>query len=147
MMPVALLTCAVLAWVVVEDMRRYVVRNASVLLLVGCVLVEAAARHDPRWLAAHAIFGALGFALMAGAFAARMLGGGDAKLLSVALLWVGPEGCFVFAVLLLACTLVYAAGAWLGWLPARRVGARMAIPFGPSVATAWIAYIGLLAWL
>lgn len=142
-----LLTCSVLVWVLVEDMRRYVVRNAAVGVLVVCFVLDCAVRHRPALLVPHAIFAALGFCLLLGAFALRMLGGGDAKLLSAALLWVGPEGCFVFALALLACTVAYAAGARLGWLPAREVGGRTAIPFGPSIALAWIATIGLaLAW-
>lgn len=144
---IPLLTCLVLAWVVVEDMRRYVVRNASVLVLVLCFLADCIFGRHLASLVPHALLGTFGFGLMLGAFALRMVGGGDAKLLSAALLWVGPEGCFVFAVLLLACTLVYAAGARVGWLPARKAGGRTAIPFAPGIGAAWIAEIGLTAWL
>ena len=142
-----ILTCLVLVWVLVEDMRRYVIRNASVLVLVGCFVLECVVGHHVALLVPHAIFAALGFALMLGAFALRAVGGGDAKLLSAALLWIGPEGCFVFAVALFVFTLAYAAGAWFGWLRARRAGGRMAIPFAPSIASAWIAFIGVTAWL
>ena len=142
-----ILTCLVLVWVLIEDMRRYVIRNVSVLVLTACFVLDCVLRRQGSLLLPHAIFAAAGFALLLGGFALRAVGGGDTKLLSAALLWVGPEGCFVFAVCLLLFTVLYVAGAWLGWLQARRVGTRMAIPFGPSIALAWMAYIGLAAWL
>ena len=82
---------------------------------------------------------------MVGAFALRAVGGGDVKLISAALIWVGPEGAVLFALLLAVFTLAYAAGALIGWFPKRRSGSATVIPFGPSIAAAWMAYLGVTA--
>lgn len=141
-----LAACLILLWVLVEDMRFFRVRNLWVAALVACFVLDCLTRNRVPVLLPHALFAALGFALMAGAFVLRAVGGGDAKLLSAALLWVGPEGCFAFALVLGVCTLAYAAGARFGRFPARRIGGRTLIPFGPSIAAAWIAAIGTSVW-
>ena len=142
---IAIAVCLLLAWVIVEDMRRFKVRNLSVIMLAACFPLDCLLRGRLALLAPHALFAGLGLAVLICVFVARMLGGGDAKLLSAALLWVGPEGCFVFALVLLACTSVYSVGARFGWLPSRTVKGRMVIPFGPSIALAWMAHIALTA--
>lgn len=132
-----------LAWVIVEDLRRFRIRNGIVLLLVAGFVLACLERDRTDLLVPHALFALVGLLLLVAAFAAGMVGGGDAKLLAAALLWVGPENCLAYALLLLPCALAYAGGAALGLLPARRVGGRLQIPFGPSLAAAWI---GVIAW-
>lgn len=138
--------CAVLIWVLVEDLRNYRIRNTAVLALLACFVVDCAVRDRITLLASHTILAGSVFAFAAGAFALRMMGGGDAKLLSAAVLWVGPEGAVLFASLLFVATVAYVAGAWAGLTPSRRIGGRLAIPFGPSIASAWLGFIGF-AWL
>ena len=139
--------CTILVWVAIEDLRRFRIPNVAILLLVGCFLLACLAQGREGLLLPHLAFGAAALALLFGAFVLGMIGGGDAKLLAVALLWVGPEGAFVFAVSLLILVVVYAAGSRVGLLPARRHGRRTMIPYGPSIAGAWIVVMALVALL
>jgi len=131
------LACAILVRVAAEDMRGFRIRNVWVAALIGLFLAASGLglRPDAVW---HALFAGVALAAMLAAFALRWVGAGDAKLIVAACLWVGPALSPVFAVALLATTLVYAAGAALAFLPSRRSGGRTAIPFGPSIAAAWI---------
>lgn len=141
------IVCLILAWVLVDDMRHFVVRNVWVVLLVASFALDCVFRDRITTLGYHALFGIIGLALMSGVFAFRMVGGGDAKLMSAALFWVGAEGLFIFAIALFCCTICYAVGAWLRFLPARMINGRTMIPFGPSIAAAWIVSLGLTGWL
>ena len=73
------------------------------------------------------------FALLAGLFALKMMGGGDVKLLTVLALWVRPE---IFVQLLVIMAL---AGGVLTivmgmWHIMRRQRERLAIPYGVAIA-------------
>lgn len=133
---------AILLAILVEDLRRYRIRNAGVVLLLGCFAVDAAFGSRTGAVLPHLLLASFGAFILIGAFSLRLIGGGDAKLL-VALLWVGPAGAVPFSLALVATTLAYAAGATLGLLPSRRAGGRLQIPFGPSIALAWLGVIGL----
>ena len=134
---------AILLAILVEDLRRYRIRNAGVVLLLGCFAVDAAFGSRTGAVLPHLLLASFGAFILIGAFSLRLIGGGDAKLLVVALLWVGPAGAVPFSLALVATTLAYAAGATLGLLPSRRAGGRLQIPFGPSIALAWLGVIGL----
>jgi Flp pilus assembly protein protease CpaA len=133
----------ILGWVSFEDLRRYRIPNVAILVLVSGFVVGCLWEERIGLLIAHAVFALVALSLMFGAFVARIIGGGDAKLITAALLWIGPENALTFATLLLCAVLVYAGGAQLGWLPARRSGVRMRIPFGPCIAAAWLAVLTL----
>lgn len=140
-----IIACLVLTWVVVEDLRRFRIRNVVVLVLVVCFVVECLVDGRLALLLPHIVFAAIGLALLMAAFAFGLIGGGDAKLLSAALLWTGPEGSVLFAFALFVLTLAYSLGARFGGWPARRMNGRLRIPFGPSIAAAWIAVIAFQA--
>ncbi len=142
---VSLMVCSILVWVAIEDLRSFIVRNSLVGLLAACFVLHCLAGNHLSDLLPHLLFGLVGLALMVGAFALRAVGGGDVKLISAALIWVGPEGAVLFALLLAVLTLAYAAGALIGWFPKRRSGSATVIPFGPSIAAAWMAYLGVTA--
>ncbi|MCJ2082583.1 prepilin peptidase [Methylobacterium sp. J-090] len=138
------LVCAVLVFVAVEDARRFRIRNGAVALLValfGLAALVSGTVEDAAW---HGVFGAAVLVLMFGAFSARLVGAGDAKLMTAACLWTGPENALTFALILFGLTVLYGIGAALRLLPARRDGAGTKIPFGPSIAVAWIATIALV---
>lgn len=135
--------CLLLVLVAIEDLRRFRIRNLSVVLLSAGFVAHCVERGTTSLIVPHAILAGAVLAVLVVAFVLGAIGGGDAKLLSAALLWVGPEGAFVFAVMLLFLTLVTIAGARLGLIAARSVGRRTKIPFGPSIAGAWLAVIGL----
>lgn len=134
---------ALLLWVAREDSLRFRIPNRLVLILALAWPVALLIEDRLNLLIPHGLFalGALGV-LLAG-FCAGICGGGDAKLLAVALLWIGPEDTLVFAALLLPAVLIYAVGARFGRLPARRDGRRLRIPLGPCIAFAWIGAIVL----
>lgn len=73
------------------------------------------------------------FAILAGLFALRVMGGGDVKLLAALALWIEPSWflrlIFVMALVGGALTLVLAA-----WHVARRQRERLAIPYGVAIS-------------
>lgn len=144
---IALVVCAILVFVLVEDLRRFRVRNGAVVALSLCFPADCLLHGRLGLLVPHLLLAGAGLMLLAGSFFLGLVGGGDAKLLTAAMLWVGPEGSVVFAFALLIAVLSYAAGAWAGWLPSKRVKGRLVLPLGPSIALAWIATIGFVAWL
>lgn len=138
---------AVLVWIIVEDLRRFRIRNVAVAGLVLLFGLDCLVGSRTALLLPHVVFAAACFAALAVMFALGAIGGGDAKLLTAALLWVGPGGCLVYALLLLPCTAVYVLGARFARWPARRRGSGLVIPFGPSIAVSWLAFMLLLFWL
>ena len=78
------------------------------------------------------------FAVMLFAYARNMMGGGDLKILTVALLWVGPHCALPFAILLLVFGGLHTLAAWLRWVDAQRSDGRTRIAFAPAVAGALI---------
>lgn len=85
------------------------------------------------------------FAVFAGMFALRMMGGGDVKLLTVLALWITP---FNFMQLLLVMAL--AGGAltivMVGWHTIRRERDKLKIPYGVAIAFGglWVLAVNYL---
>ena len=138
-----LAVAAVLVWAAMEDLRRFRIPNRAVAILTSGFFGVCLVQGHTGLLLVHAGFAAFGFALLICAFAARMIGGGDAKLLSVALLWLGPESALAFAILLLCAVLLYAAGAHFELVPSRTTNGRTRIPFGPCIGAAWLVAMGV----
>lgn len=81
------------------------------------------------------------FALLAGMFALRVMGGGDVKLLAALALWIVPTD-FLKIVIVMALAggvLTLAMGAWH---VARRQRERMAIPYGVAIAVGGLWVLG-----
>ncbi|MFM6949531.1 MAG: prepilin peptidase [Novosphingobium sp.] len=79
------------------------------------------------------------FAICAGLFALRAMGGGDVKLLAALALWISP-GWFLKLIVMMALlggllTVVLAA-----WHAIRRRSERLAIPYGVAISSAglWV---------
>ena len=85
------------------------------------------------------------FAVLAGLFAMRAMGGGDVKLLTALALWIEPVWFLklVMMMALLGGLLTLAFGAWH---VARRRKDRLAIPYGVAIATAglWVLSVHYL---
>ncbi len=85
------------------------------------------------------------FAVFAGLFAFKLMGGGDVKLLTVLALWVSPA---IFMQLLVVMAL--AGGvltvAMVMWHTARRQKDKLAIPYGVAIAFGglWVLAINYL---
>ena len=144
---IELVVGAVLVFVAIEDMRRFRIRNGLVVVLVLAFVLACAWHGRLHLVLPHLLFALAGLALLYAAFTMGAIGGGDAKLLTAALLWIGPEGALVYSIALAACALAYVLAARLGLAPSRRAGRRTEIPFGPSIALAWIAFLAFTAHL
>ena len=82
------------------------------------------------------------FAILAGLFALRMMGGGDVKLLTALALWVRPEWFLELVIImaLLGGILTVVVGSWH---IARRHRNRLAIPYGVAISAAGLWVIGV----
>ena len=87
---VLILTGAVLFYVAFTDLKHYKIRNDFILILTGLFFLHAFL--SGRWttLPWNLGFAALLFLIMLYPYSKKMMGGGDLKLLTVAILWVGP---------------------------------------------------------
>lgn len=137
----------ILAYIIASDLHRLRIPNASVLALLAVFLATQAPFLEvavliSRFAVASAAL-AVGFVL----FAARLLGGGDVKLLTVVLLFVPFADLSLFCLGLSLCIVVTlsvikmaratpAAGRsnWLAVSQTRR------LPLGPAIALALIIY-------
>lgn len=129
------------------DVTTMTIPNRISLVLVPAFFAAALlARLSPEAIAWHVGVGVAALLLMAGCFAMGWLGGGDAKLLAAASLWVGPGAAVPFIAFtavaggLLALGLLMARSAplWPGergpaWLR-RLLTPQGAIPYGVAIA-------------
>ena len=138
---VSVALAGLLTFVIYDDLRNYQIRNEVIGVILALFVLDAFLLGMPRETLAHVLFGAIMFALLVALYAAGAMGGGDAKLLTVAMLWMGVEKAVQFSLFLFVATLAYTLGAKLGWFPSREKSARIWIPFGPAIATAWLLTI------
>jgi prepilin peptidase CpaA len=131
------------------DVATMTIPNRISLLLIPAFFAAALlARLSPAAIAWHVGVGVAALLVMAGCFAMGWLGGGDAKLLAAASLWVGPGAAvpFVFDTAVagggLALVLLLArANPWTIWLYERGpewlrrlLTPKGAIPYGVAIA-------------
>jgi prepilin peptidase CpaA len=138
---ILVLTAVTLFWVALTDMREFKIRNELVVIL-GCLYVVYAlvsgAWASMQWNFAFALLTLAGGIY---AYSLQHIGGGDLKLLTVALLWTGPWLAAPFVILLLMFVVTYYVAAKLGFVAARRTPAGLRIPLAPSLAGALIAVV------
>jgi prepilin peptidase CpaA len=81
------------------------------------------------------------FAVLAGMFALRLMGGGDVKLLTALALWIEPDWFLrlLIVMALVGGVLTVVMGAWHVM---RRQRDKLAIPYGVAIATAGLWVIG-----
>ena len=83
---------------------------------------------------------ALVFVLLAGAFYAGMMGGGDVKLAAALALWFPPAGTIKFLILMSVAGGVLTLLV-LGWHHARKREGRPEIPYGVAIAFGGLAIL------
>lgn len=132
------LICFVLLFVIFDDLKNYRIRNCSVLLLLLATTGAITLTGGVGELAWHLIPAAPALILLVCAYSRQLVGGGDAKLIVVAFVYVGPAGSLLFAIALLLFTLAYWLAVRAAVVPFKRIGAQISVPFGPSIAGAWI---------
>jgi prepilin peptidase CpaA len=134
------ITAVVLFYAALTDLKRYTIRDEVVLVLALLFFVHAFM--SGRWTSIPWNIGLSGVILifLIYFYSHKLVGGGDVKLLTVALLWVGLDCALPFAVLLLISTIIHTLAAKTGWVDTQRVAGddRSRIPFAPSVAVALI---------
>ena len=86
------------------------------------------------------------FAVLAGLFALRLMGGGDVKLLTALAPWIEP-GMFLKLVVVMALAGGVLTIVMGGWHVIRRHKERLAIPYGVAIAfgALWVLFPKLIA--
>ena len=84
--------------------------------------------------------GGIVFALLAGAFYAGMMGGGDVKLAAALALWFSPAGTVKFLVLMSLAGGALTLGL-VAWHRAKRREGRPAVPYGVAIAFGGLAIL------
>ncbi len=109
-----------LAWAAKTDILSMTIPNRLTLGLAVMFLPLGIMLHLSltQW-GVHLGLGLTGLAVGILLFALRFMGGGDAKLIAAACLWLGPEGCLAFMIY----TALAGGALTLGLLAARKFGA------------------------
>jgi prepilin peptidase CpaA len=138
---IQLLTAVVLIYIALEDVLKFKIKNQSVVTLLVLFFVAATVQGALWPTVWHVVFGLIMFAVLLATYALGWLGGGDAKLLSVAFLWMGWENTSLFCLFLALATAIYYIFHRFGHILPGKPGpnGRTMIPYGPCIATAWIA--------
>ena len=126
---------AILVVAAVIDMRTFTISNRlnlTVALLAPVYWASVALAPWPGIAVQLATGGAV-FLVLAGAFYAGMMGGGDVKLAAALALWFPPTGTIKFLVLMSIAGGVLTLGI-LFWHRARRNVGRPKIPYGVAIA-------------
>ena len=133
-------TVIVLMYAAWTDLRHYKIRNEAIALLI--VLFVLHRMFLNRWTDSAWNLGlaATIFVILLCFYSRQWMGGGDVKMLAVALLWTGVECALPFAILLLVFAFLHTIVARLGWAQSQQANdaSRARIAFAPSVAAALI---------
>ncbi len=144
---------ALVAVAALRDLTSFTIPNWISLALI-CAFVPAAIAAGVPWtqVGLCAAVGVVGLVIGMGLFAAGWVGGGDAKLLAAASLWIGWPACVTYLVYTalagggLACLLLGLRSAWVrpalpkrpGWF-ARLIEPGAAVPYGVAIAIGALA--------
>ena len=136
---VLILTAGVLFYVALMDLKHYKIRNEFILVLTALFFVHAFL--SGRWVTIQWNFGfaLLLFVIMLYFYVKKMMGGGDLKLLTVALLWVGPFCALPFALFVLLFVCVHLVAVKLKLVETQVLNGKKWIAFAPAVAAALIS--------
>ena len=133
---------ATLVVAAVIDVRTFTISNRlNLTVAAGAPLYWMSIALSP-WpgVAVQLAAGAIVFVLLAGAFYAGMMGGGDVKLAAALALWFPPGVTVKFLVLMSIAGGVLTLGL-LVWHRARRRQGRPQIPYGVAIAFGGLAIL------
>ena len=133
---------ATLVVAAVIDARTFTISNRlNLAVAAGAPLYWMSIALNP-WpgMAIQLAAGAIVFVLLAGAFYAGMMGGGDVKLASALALWFSPAGTMKFLVLMSIAGGVLTL-AILAWHRARKREGRPEVPYGVAIAFGALAIL------
>lgn len=137
---VALAATLVVAAVI--DIRTFTISNrlnAAVALGAPLYWISVALAPWPG-IAIQVAAGGIVFGLLAGAFYAGMMGGGDVKLAAALALWFPPAGTMKFLVWMSLAGGALTLGL-LAWHRVRRRGGRPQVPYGVAIAVGGLAIL------
>lgn len=143
---IKLSVCAILCYIIFDDLRNYKIRNQAVVALIALFLVQTLIRGAYFEAGVQFLIALFIFLALLIPYSRGLLGGGDVKLLGVAFLWLGDAERMVFAVFFFFLTLIYVLVAKFGLAPSRGK-AKVFIPFAPSIAGAWLLTLAASALL
>ncbi len=135
-----LAACLLVAAVV--DLRTFTISNRlNLAVALGAPLYWLSIALAP-WPGMAVQLGAAGivFMLLAGAFYAGMMGGGDVKLASALALWFSPGGTIKFLVFMSIAGGVLTLGI-IAWHRAGKKEGRPKIPYGVAIALGGLAIL------
>jgi prepilin peptidase CpaA len=134
---------AMLIVAAVTDVRTFTISNRlNAAVAIGAPLYWLSVGLEP-WpgMALQLAAGVVVLVLLACAFYAGMMGGGDVKLAAALALWFPPAGIFKFLVLMSVAGGVLTLGI-LAWHRARRRQGRPEIPYGVAIAFGALVVLG-----
>ena len=126
---------AILVFAAVVDIRTFTISNRlnlTVALLAPVYWASVALSPWPD-VAIQLALGAAVFTLLAGAFYAGMMGGGDVKLAAALALWFSPVSTMKFLVFMSLAGGLLTLG-YLAWHRAGKREGRPQIPYGVAIA-------------
>lgn len=133
---------AILVVAAVIDVRTYTISNRlNLTVAAGAPLYWLSIALNP-WpgMAIQLAAGGIVFALLAGAFYAGMMGGGDVKLAAALALWFSPAGTLKFLVFMSLAGGILTI-AFLAWHRAKGREGRPTIPYGVAIAIGGLAIL------
>jgi prepilin peptidase CpaA len=133
---------ATLVVAAVIDVRTFTISNRLNLAVALTAPAYWASIALTPWpgMAIQLAAGAFVFVLLAGAFYAGMMGGGDVKLAAALALWFSPAGTLKFLVLTSLAGGVLTLGI-LAWHRAKKREGRPEIPYGVAIAFGGLAIL------
>ena len=133
---------ATLVVAAVIDARTFTISNRlNAVVALGAPVYWLSIALTP-WpgIAVQLAAGAIVFGLLAGAFYAGMMGGGDVKLAAALALWFTPAGTVKFLVLMSLAGGVLTLGL-VAWHRAKRREGRPQVPYGVAIAVGGLAIL------
>jgi prepilin peptidase CpaA len=133
---------ALLVVAAVIDVRTFTISNRlnlAVALLAPVYWLSIALSPWPG-VAMQLAAGIVVFAILAGAFYAGLMGGGDVKLAAALALWFSPMSTIRFLMLMSIAGGVLTLGL-LAWHRARKLEGRPEIPYGVAIAFGGLAIL------
>ena len=122
-----------------DDPFKYGLLAMLAIALLVAAFTDLRSRHIGNWL--NGAIALAAFAVLAGLFALRAMGGGDVKLLTALALWIAPmlflKLLVVMALVGGVLTLVFGA-----WHVMRKRREKLAIPYGVAIALAGLWVLG-----
>jgi prepilin peptidase CpaA len=136
-------TAALLFYAALTDLKQYTIPNGLIIALALLFILHVLILNRWSELPWNIAFVLLIFLILIFFYSLGWIGGGDVKLLTVALLWTGIHCALVFAIILLICVTVHTVVVKLKRVKHRNDSNPVRIAFAPSIAAAFVGVLML----